>query len=41
MAFIDVRKAFDRVNRNLLFGILEKDHVPYQLMKAIYSIYTE
>jgi hypothetical protein len=37
-AFIDSKKAFDRVGRNLLLGILKKDHVPYQLMKAIYNI---
>jgi dTDP-4-amino-4,6-dideoxygalactose transaminase len=38
LAFIDFKKAFDKVNRNKLMEILKADNIPNQLA-AIYNIY--
>ncbi|KAJ4436253.1 hypothetical protein ANN_18884 [Periplaneta americana] len=38
IAFIDLKKAFDRVNRNKLLNVLATDHVPQQLRANIYNI---
>lgn len=40
MAFIDFEKAFDRVDRNVLWRILEKRGYPQQLIKAVQSLYS-
>jgi hypothetical protein len=39
LAFIDYKKAFDKVNRNKLTEILTEDNIPNQLITAIYEIY--
>ena len=41
--FIDLEKAFDRVNRSLLWRILQEDHynMPAQLVRVIRSIYSQ
>ena len=41
--FIDLQKAFDRVNRSLLWRILQEDHynVPAKLVRVIRSIYSQ
>jgi hypothetical protein len=39
LAFIDYKKAFDKVNRHKLIEILTEDNIPNQLIKAIYEIY--
>ncbi|KAJ4426643.1 hypothetical protein ANN_26441 [Periplaneta americana] len=39
MAFIDFKKAFDKVNRNKLLQILADDQVPQQIIQNIYNIY--
>jgi TusA-related sulfurtransferase len=39
LAFIDYKKAFDKVNRNKLIEILAEDNIPNQLITAIYEIY--
>ena len=41
--FIDLEKAFDRVNRSLLWRILQEDHynVPAKLVRVIRSIYSQ
>ena len=38
-AFIDFKKAYDWVNRNLLFTKLENLGISSKMMKALYSIY--
>jgi hypothetical protein len=39
LAFIDYKKAFDKVNRHKLIEILTEDNIPNQLITAIYEIY--
>jgi hypothetical protein len=39
LAFIDFKKAFDKVNRNKLMKILKANNIPNQLIVAIYNIY--
>jgi hypothetical protein len=39
LAFIDFKKAFDKLNRNKLMEILKADNIPNQLIAAIYNIY--
>jgi len=40
IAFIDFEKAFDRVDRNKLFEIMEKRGYPKHLIRAVKSMYT-
>ena len=35
MTFLDIEKAFDRVNRNKLWQILNKRGIPYHLIEVI------
>jgi hypothetical protein len=39
MAFLDIEKAFDRVNRNQLWQILNRRGKPYHLIEVIKSLY--
>jgi TusA-related sulfurtransferase len=39
LAFIDYKKALDKVNRNKLIEILTDDNIPNQLITAIHEIY--
>jgi hypothetical protein len=39
MAFLDLEKAFDRVNRNQLWQILNQRGIPYHLIEIIKSLY--
>jgi hypothetical protein len=39
LAFIDYKKAFDKVNRHKLIEILTEDNISNQLITAIYAIY--
>jgi hypothetical protein len=39
MAFVDYKKAFDKVNRVKLFEILHNDRVPQQIITKIFSTY--
>jgi hypothetical protein len=39
LAFVDFKKAFDKVNRNKLMEVLKADNIPNQLIAAIYNIY--
>jgi len=39
MAFLDLEKAFDRVNRNQLWQILNRRGIPYYLIEVIKSLY--
>jgi len=39
MAFLDLEKAFDRVNRNQLWQILNGRGIPYHLIEVIRSLY--
>ena len=39
MAFLDLEKAFDRVNRNHLWQILNRRGTPYHLIEVIKSPY--
>ena len=39
MAFLDMEKAFDRVNRSQLWQILNRRGIPYNLIEVIKSIY--
>jgi hypothetical protein len=41
LAFIDYKKAFDKVNRHKLIEILTDDNIPNQLIMAIYEIYKQ
>ena len=41
VAVIDFQRAFDSVDRNILFTILTKDDIKGNLFKAIKSIYNE
>jgi hypothetical protein len=38
MAFLDLEKAFDRVNRNQLWQILNRRGIPYHLIEVIKSL---
>jgi len=39
IAFLDLEKAFDRVNQNQLWQILNKRGIPYHLIEVIKSLY--
>jgi hypothetical protein len=39
MAFLDLEKAFDKVNRNQLQQILSRSSIPYNLIEVIKSLY--
>ena len=39
MLFIDYEKAFDNIQRQILFNILKSRHIPDTLLKAIVDIY--
>ena len=39
MAFLDLEKAFDRINRNQLWQILNGRGIPYHLIEVIKSLY--
>jgi len=39
MAFLDLEKAFDRINRNQLWKILNRRGLPYRLIEVIESLY--
>ena len=39
MAFLDLKKAFDRVNRNQLWQILNRRGIPNHLIEVIKSLY--
>ena len=41
LLFIDYEKAFDNVQRQILFNILKSRHIPHSLLKAIVDIYTQ
>lgn len=41
MAFIDFEKAFDRVDRNILWKIMKERGYPQQLIKTIRCFYQE
>ena len=41
MLFIDYEKAFDNIQRQILFNILKSTHIPDTLLKAIVDIYTQ
>jgi hypothetical protein len=39
MAFVDLENAFDRVDRNQLWQILNRRGIPYRLIEVIKSPY--
>jgi hypothetical protein len=39
IAFVDLRKAFNRVNRTKLLEILQNDNIPQQITQNIYNLY--
>ena len=41
LLFIDDEKAFDIVQRQILFGILKSGNIPDSLFKALVDIYTQ
>jgi len=41
LLFIDYEKAFDNIQRQILFNILKSRHIPDTLLKAILDIYTQ
>ena len=41
MLFIDYEKAFDNIERQILFNILKSRHIPDTLLKTIVDIYTQ
>jgi len=41
LLFIDYEKAFDNIQRQILFNILKSRHIPGTLLKAIVDIYTQ
>jgi hypothetical protein len=41
LAFVDIRKAFDTVDRIKLMDIIKNDGVSNQLVTAIFNIYTD
>jgi hypothetical protein len=40
LLFIDYEKAFDNIQRQILFNILKSRHIPYILLRAIVDVYT-
>ena len=41
LLFIDYEKAFDNIQRQILFNILKSSHIPDTLLKAIVDIYAQ
>ena len=41
LLFIGYEKAFDNIQRQILFNILKSRHIPDTLLKAIVDIYTK
>jgi len=41
LLFIDYEKAFDKIQRQILFNILKSSHIPDTLLKATVDIYTQ
>ena len=41
LLFIDYEKAFDNIQRQILFNILKSRHIPDTLLKATVDIYTQ
>jgi hypothetical protein len=41
LAFVDIRKAFDRVDRIKLMDMIKNDGVSNQLLTTIFNIYTD
>ena len=41
LLFIDYEKAFDNIQRQILFNILKSTHIPDTLLEAIVDIYTK
>ena len=41
LLFLDYGKAFDNIQRQILFNILKSRHIPHTLLKAIVDIYTK
>ena len=41
LLFIDYEKAFDNIQRQILFNILKSRHIPDTLLEAIVDIYTQ
>jgi len=41
LLFIDYEKAFDNIQRQILFNILKSRHIPDTLLKATVDIYTK
>jgi len=41
LLFIDYEKAFDNIQRQILFNILKSTQIPEALLKAIVDIYTQ
>ena len=41
LLFIECDKAFDNIQRQILFNILKSRHIPDTLLKAIVNIYTQ
>ena len=41
LVFIDYEKAFDNIQRQILFNILKTRPIPHTLLKAIVDIYTQ
>ena len=39
MAFLDLEKAFDRVNQNQLWQIISRRGIPYHVIEVIKSLY--
>jgi hypothetical protein len=39
VAFVDLKKAFDRVNRTKLPEILQNENIPQQIIQNIYNLY--
>jgi hypothetical protein len=39
IAFVDLKKAFDRVNRSKLLKILQNDNIPQHIIQNIYILY--
>jgi len=41
LLFIDYEKAFNNIQRQILFNILKSRHIPETLLKATVNIYTQ
>ena len=41
LLFVDYKKTFDNIQRQILFNILKSRHIPDTLLKAIVDIYTQ